>query len=317
MKIFVLSCGTTACFNFVKKIKESEFSDVYLIGVDINKPELVATTNYLNEFYTVPPVTAEDYYEVVLDLLDKLKPDFIIPSFDADQHFFYNGNVDLKSRNIVSLGIPADTLEFYADKKSMNELMSKYGIPVPIAYAKKDKNIVSYFAKPIHGVASVGAMKISEDSFDKFHRDGYLIQEVCSGPEITVQCFKFKEYFRCICRERIQTKAGVCTKTRIFYDLELSNISKRFSECIKTPILFNLQFMKNRNNQWVITDVNLRMAGGGYLTQAVGWNEPLALISLLINGEMNSLNKYLPTVNGDTYVIATTSYEVTRSNYRN
>lgn len=313
MKIFLLSCGTTACFNFCKTVKTKGISDVHLIGVDINPVELVATKNYLDEFYTVPPSSSNEYYKYILNLLDLTKPDFIIPSFDIDQHLFYDGAEDLKNRGIRSLGIPKETLAFYRNKRTMSDLMQKNGIPTPKIFENKVESISKYFAKPLNGVASVGAQKISYYQFDHFIADGYLIQEICKEPEITVQCFRSGNFFRCICRERIQTKGGVCSKARIFHDSSLSKIAEEFSDLIKTPILFNLQFMKDNNNNWVITDVNLRMAGGGYLSNAVGWDETSALLSLLKTGKTDGLTNYLPIAKGETYVIATTAWEITKS----
>lgn len=317
MRFFILSCGTTACYNFAKKIK-ANFPEIYLIGVDTNSSELVATTNYLDEFYTVlPSSNNNDYYVQILSLLDATKPDYIIPSFDVDQQLFFDGNSDLSKRDIISLGIPESTVTIYRNKLSMNEQMNNFHLPLPIRYTIKSSDINRYFAKPLNGVASIGAKVISAEVFDKYKNEGFLIQEVCNGPEITVQCFRVGNYFRCVCRERIQTKSGVCTKTKIFFDQDLNDIAKNFSDSIRTPIIFNLQFMKNQKLEWVITDVNLRMAGGGYLSAAVGWDEVSALVSYLKNKDTSLLDQYLPKVNGETYVIATTAWEITKSRSRN
>ena len=101
--------------------------------------------------------------------------------------------------------------------------------------------------------------------------------------EYTVECFNFNGNIRTITRERIASKAGVCTKTKIFNHIELEKIACDFAKKIKCPYCFNLQFMKNQNDEFVITDVNLRLAGGMSLSATAGWDEISALAKIMLD----------------------------------
>ena len=114
------------------------------------------------------------------------------------------------------------------------------------------------------------------------HDTNLIIQEICSGPEITLECFNYGGKIYSIARERLASKAGVCTKTRIFTDKALTAIAQKFANSIELPYIFNLQFMTNSNVEMVITDVNLRTAGGMSLSYAAGWDEVSALAKIML-----------------------------------
>lgn len=97
-----------------------------------------------------------------------------------------------------------------------------------------------------------------------------------------MECFNYKGKIYSVARERLGTKAGVCTKARVFNDKELGVIAQRFADSIKLPYIFNLQFMTNAEGQKVITDVNLRTAGGMSLSYAAGWDEVEALGKIML-----------------------------------
>jgi phosphoglycolate phosphatase-like HAD superfamily hydrolase len=85
-----------------------------------------------------------------------------------------------------------------------------------------------------------------------------------------------------IARERIAAKSGVCTKAHVYHSDSLQAIAQRFADSIELPYIFNLQFMKNTDGQYVITDVNLRTAGGMSLSYAAGWDEVDALGKIIL-----------------------------------
>lgn len=283
-KIFILSCGTNACFNLIRECSENFSDQIEVYGADTTPPEFLASLHYLKEFYRVSPNSSEGYYDEILNILRVIRPDYIIPSFDRDQLLFYPSNPELRSLGIESLGPDYPILDSYQNKTQINEFLRKNGYPVPETYEQDalfDER--EYFVKPIDGVGSVGAIKLSgrEIKSQEFLKQ-HIIQELCFGPEVTVECFKYNDFFSCICRQRVSTKSGVANKVRVFEDPQLENIVKTFSELSGIPRIFNLQFMKSSLGEWRITDVNLRMAGGGHLSVACGWNSYRAICGSLL-----------------------------------
>lgn len=285
--ILVLSCGTNACFNFCKQIKKHFDQNIKLVGVDINPPNLVSSSPYLDAFYQVYKNTDDAYYQQILTLIRQEKADYLLPSFDRDQQLFYPENCDLQALKCISLGSSEKILKFYGNKVKTMEVLKNFGFNVPRQFLIEEITLdKKYFMKPIDGVASIGAKAVyGKELLAKSSEilNGYVIQELCFTPEITLECFWSKDFFSYRCRERIFSKAGVCVKTKVFQDEKLAEVARRFIGHFNPPHVFNLQFMKNPEGNWVITDVNLRFAGGGSLSLVSGWDYASALGALLLN----------------------------------
>lgn len=302
MRILILSCGTNASFHICKRLKEQFGDNVYLIGADINKPHLVSSAIYLDKYYTVSKSLEDSFVCDIENILCSEHPDYILPSLDCDQLLFYPGSEILKKYNVASLSTPESTLKYYNNKKTMNDELVRRGFHVPKLYNVDEvQDSLMYFTKPICGVGSVGANKRSGLEIHSLSSD-MLVQEICHGPEVTVECFKYKNYFSYICRERIESKAGVCTKARVYKDPVLGSICKSFSESFEVPFLFNMQFMYDSDDEPVITDVNLRSAGGMSISYAAGW-DVVSAIGFILLGWDNKIMGCFPENIGNQYIV--------------
>ena len=110
-----------------------------------------------------------------------------------------------------------------------------------------------YFVKPKDEVGSVGAKVMSGGDILAHYNSNLIIQEICSEPEITLECFNYDGIVYSIARKRLASKSGVCTKTKVFSDKELTAIAQKFADSVQLPHIFNLQFMTNMNGEKVIT----------------------------------------------------------------
>lgn len=304
INVLLLSAGTNAAFHVSKIIKEKFFQDFKIIGTDINERHLIASCHYLDAFYQVPLITHPDYYSTILNICQKENIQFILPIFDADQQLLFPENKDLKSINVCSLSTPQSSLSFYRDKKQTFEFLQSINLPTPKIYNLSNiEDETFYFIKPINGNGSIGAQKKQGKEIKSISNiQNYIIQELCSNPEKTVECFYYNGKIKSIARERIASKAGVCTKTLISYDRALEEIAVKFAEKAQLPLCFNLQFMKNLQNDFVITDVNLRLAGGMSLSYAAGWDEVSALAHFM-KGETEHVFDTFPDNIPNQYVV--------------
>ena len=304
-KLLLLSCGTNAAYHLSKVIKE-KFSDyISIIGADINEAYLVPSIHFTDIFFRVPPTKDNSYYNVILEICRQQQIDYILPSFDMDQKLFFPENADLINLSVKSLSTPKDSLFFCADKKTAFKILDEKGFKVPKTF-KLEQLIPrgNYFVKPVDGCASVGAEIMSSENILKFSNiENYIIQELCYGPEITLECFCYDGEFSSCARERISSKAGVCVKSRVFKDIFLEEISRRFAQIFKLSNFFNLQFMKNATGETVITDVNLRMAGGMSMSCAAGWDEASAIINILLNKSTREVFETLKLNTAEQYVV--------------
>lgn len=304
VKLMILSCGTNASYHVCKHIKENFFEDFYLIGTDTNDSWLVPSISFIDSFYKVPKSEDGDFVNSICEIFDKERPDFILPSFDFDQKLFYNGSDILKKFNVKSLSTSERTLKIYENKLSMNSFLINNGLPTPVIFNFNEcDNESEYFVKPCRGVGSIGARILTGKEIKCIDKDSIIIQEICKKPEVTMECFHYGTFFTSICRERIDTKSGVCTKARIFQDDELFEIGKKFSSLLDVPYLFNLQFMKNTENHWVITDVNLRTAGGMSMSCAVGWDAVSALAKIMLGKTQAEICNSFSPIPEDCFVV--------------
>lgn len=302
--LLLLTCGTNACYHIARLLKTKFSDNIRVVGADINKQWMIPTSPFLDAFYQSPYSCDPSYYHFILNVCKQEKVDYLFPSFDTDQFLFYKENPDLKAINVKSFAITQKIKEIYNSKEKMALYMESIGIPVPRMYSLDQLNEDDlYFVKPQNGVGSKGAHVASGNQIINSKADDLLIQEICHEPEYTLECFNFKGKIYSIARQRLENKAGVCTKARIFHDEELTAIAQRFADNTSLPYIFNLQFMKNENNSYVVTDVNLRTAGGMSLSYAVGWDEVSALIGIIKGESDEKIVQYVQPIEQETYVV--------------
>ncbi len=301
-RVLLLTCGTNACFHIAKILKEKYFDSFYIVGTDINKRWMIPTSCYLDAYYTSPLSKSPEYYQFVLNICAEEKIDFLIPLYDADQLLFYSDNADLKSMGVVSFGIDSKWLPIYCSKEKTNDFLKTIGFDVPRGFNVSEINpYQDYFVKPLQGNGSIGARKAKGSEIVEANMSGYVIQELCNEPEVTLECVCYKDKISAVARERLASKAGVCTKARVHKNEELKSIVERISHCIPLPFLFNIQFMKGTEYNWVITDVNLRAAGGMGLSYAAGWDAVTALAKVMLNED--DVTSTLNAPDGDVFVV--------------
>lgn len=281
--LLLLTCGTNACYHVASRLKESYGDRIRIIGADINKRWMIPTSPCLDSYYQVPLTSDSGYYKTILDICADEHVNYLLPSFDADQLLFYKGNHDLVKLGVVSLGISQSLLNIYQSKEDTNRFLLNNGFPLPRFYSIDEiEDDKEYFCKPINGVGSVGVRKILGSEIKKTPDSQFIIEEICIEPEVTLECFNYNGKVYSIARERIAAKSGVCTKAHVYHSDSLQAIAQRFADSIELPYIFNLQFMKNTDGQYVITDVNLRTAGGMSLSYAAGWDEVDALGKIIL-----------------------------------
>jgi len=138
-----------------------------------------------------------------------------------------------------------------------------------------------HILKPKNGFGSVIHL-ITKNSYLNFENfDIFIMQEYCDIPEITIDVHYSEEFnfFAYACRERIETKSGVCTKARIFNDPVLGEMALNLAKNLNLSS-FCFQVM-NLKNEFVITDINPRLGAGTAMSLAVGMDFFGAMFSTL------------------------------------
>ncbi|MDG1302246.1 MAG: ATP-grasp domain-containing protein [Opitutae bacterium] len=296
--ILITAGGSAAAFFFAKQIRKFSHDGCVIHIADINPRELVAASTYADHFHQVPKICDVNYRSSILDIVKKYQVELMVPLIDQDLIEFPGADSDLMGLGCISTAPTREVSEQMTDKVNCSVVAEKMGIPVPEIYGVNDiEDSVMYFCKPRVGFGSRGVMCVRGDEIrSKGLFDKLVVQELCEMPEITMEVFSHAGVVRTLCRERVEVKAGVCTKARIFQDEELHRYAELIVGRLELPVATCIQFMKHPMKGWVLTDANMRIGAGSALCAAVGWdlagaalaawsgNSDLALESLQFEG---------------------------------
>lgn len=274
--ILVSAGGTATAWHLASLISTTFASFFNLYVCDIYPSFLIPASQLAHGYLQVPLVAAPHYREQMLSLLAEHQIDIFVPLIDDDVEIFPSDSEELARLGIRSTGCCRATAEMLANKRVLSEFLSQHGLPVPETLSSgevaqsPDRKV---FIKPEHGFGSKQARQASaqEALWATSQHPGLMIQSLCSPPEITVEVLNCGSV-KTLCRERLQTKAGVCTKARIYSDSAMQQLAERLCALLELPIAFCFQVMCGAHGQPVITDVNPRLGAGTALSTAYGWS---------------------------------------------
>jgi carbamoyl-phosphate synthase large subunit len=305
VKNLLISAGGTATSWHIAKVARKLFHETFKIFIcDINESHLVAASSLADKYHKVLPANDDDFHDEILSFLRTEKIDVFIPIVDQEVYTFPTDSQDIIDLGIMVLGVTSKTATILQSKNLMSEYLIKNSISTPKVYSKQDTLIGKdrYIIKPLEGFGSKGIEILNGNTASKYlARNDVLVQEFCDGPEITVDVFNCNGDIRVCCRERLEIKAGVCTKTRIFKDKEIEKLTKRICDVLDMPVAFCFQVMKDKNNDWTVTDLNPRMGAGTALGAACDWSLAAALLAYSSGHQYPC--SFLNDINEDKFVV--------------
>jgi len=255
-------------------------------------------------------VSDPGFLEFMVDALRRLHVDIYVPILDEEILVA----AELREARRLPEGLKvwaprAEVSDICLDKLRAAEWLKARGLPCPATSLARDARWtgVSLFAKERRGVASRGARVIDTDSalVALNGATDIVVQELCAPPEVTVDCYRSRdgEIFAGLCRERIEVKAGVCTKARAFNDLDLLSVARRIGDELPLDGAFCIQAMVSpRDGTWAITDVNPRVGAGTQMSAALGFDPGAAAIAAAMG---LSPERYLERPYGEHIVVRT------------
>lgn len=272
--ILISSAGTGTAFASVLALRKNWGSSVKIIAVDSNLKNLVTTSLFSDKYFQVP-LNSDDKFKSKLEaILIAENVDTYIPHID---HEIYLGALIYTEKsitNLLTLQVKNPEIADICDDKFKTFLfLSENNIKTPYCYHSNElsNNIESLIIKPRRGFGSQ-IIRLSENKNDLSQYDPqyYIMQQECKKPEITVDvCHDRKNNkFNYVCRERIETKSGVCSKARLFYDNKIEEIAMSIAAKLELSS-FCFQLMKYQD-EWSVTDINARLGAGTAMSVAAG-----------------------------------------------
>lgn len=286
MRILVTSVGSNPAIGVIKMLKNSEH---FVFGVDSNYRHLCAGAGLVDGYFRLPLATDfESYKSKITRLIEEQSIQVVIPIHDLEAQVA----AALKSESDTCFWLvnEPEVIDICNDKLKANLLCENLGIPVPdfglVNSIKIEKP--KYIVKPRNGVSSRGVYTISSEKELKKVSKEFMIQEFIDfDVEYTVDCYSTKEgvFYGGVCRERIETKDGMSTKSKTVLNDKLISYSSLILDYLKFVGPSNLQFFK-KNDEYYFVEINPRFAGAGILTFRSGFNIPKLAMKDIGNEKM-------------------------------
>ena len=268
------AAGTGTAFAMAVRLRACFFGSVRIVGIDINPPELVTASVLCDEMVAVPLASDPGFADVLANVIKAHGVDTFVPI--VNEELGHAVTVSQRSGfELVDIWSSPLAAQLARDKAAAANWLDGLSVPQPksidISNAALNEMV---FVKPVNGMGSRGTYAATVrqlQALDEKSRKALLVQELCETPEVTIDSFFDVRtgFQRAICRERLETKAGVCTKARIFFDAELSDMARRIAEALGQRGTICIQVMRARG-KWVVTDLNMRPGGGTAMSCAAG-----------------------------------------------
>jgi carbamoyl-phosphate synthase large subunit len=245
--------------------------NIRLIGVDI--ASFTAGNHLCDATYVVPYSYSDNYIQIISKIIDEEKVDMVLPSTDYEIYYLSKNRAIFNAVIVASEELTAKT---YLDKYATYLYLTKNDIPfakswLAGAYDFTEKNII---AKPREGRGSRGILINPEKPNDL--PDGYMIQPLVSGNEITTAVYvsKDKKLHGLFTMERKLTN-GTTTESRVIfqYDNRLKNIAQKMIDLGGLIGSFNIQSIVTERDEIIPFEINCRISGTNSIRHNLGFQD--------------------------------------------
>ncbi len=313
--VLVGAGGTTTAFGAVMALRRHWSSRVRIVVCDMNPPHLVTTSVLADAFEQVPPARDPAFPDTLLDLFQRQRINTWLPLLPDEIRIARElSRACLLPTDFHLLTGSDAAAEISADKLLAASRLEAMGIRVPqTTPASQPFPATHYFLKPRDGTGSRGARAIAAQDLAaaiQENPDAWIVQTSGSPPEITVDAFHDPAtgFCRALGRERIEIKAGVSTKARIFEDPELHALALRLGTGLAFEGSFCFQVMRF-DGQWGVVDLNTRPGGATAMcwqtgndffaaTFAHAWHEDIARFFRPLDHDVFVTRQYAEFVTG-------------------
>jgi len=254
----------------------------YTISLDCSK--INVGKFFSDEFLECPKATSPDFVPFLHSLFEEKLKSFskILYVPIIDYGFKDISRTKFDDRVLVMLS-PYKTINICDDKLEMSRFFRSFINPFSLP---KDMDAIRVQAATFSDIIikpkrnGRGSLDVSTcnditvfNAQKKYLGDNFYFQEKISGREVTVDvlCTLGGRYLGSICRERVEVKAGVCSKAKIFHSWYYDNIVKFICSKLEFRGHINIQFIENTNGVYLI-EINPRYSGGYNLSEAAGFH---------------------------------------------
>lgn len=281
--VLIPGASAPAGINTIKSLRISDFRGK-ILSTDSNN---LSAGFYLSDFYEViPEAEADDYLEVLLNIIDKYSVEVLMPSSGYDIFPFSEYKSKLKKHGVFPIVSDRKILEICRDKMStFNHLNKEFNLPLTTL---KPEGIDSFpiIAKPRYGKGSRDVIQVNDEKELQYVSSKYadmIYQEFLPGDEYTIDVMSDLEGTPIVSvpRVRLQTKSGISTKGKISLDKYLIEESMEIVRKLKIIGPSCIQMKKDKMGDFKLVEINPRLGGGTIFTTLAGANFPKMIIDMV------------------------------------
>ena len=273
MNFLILAAGTR---NKVVQYFKRAFDGIgIVVATDAN--EYAPAIYDADKHYIVPPITANGYIDVILDICKKENIDGVLSLIDPELSLLAENEEKFNTVGTMVIGSSYELCEMSLNKMQMYEWLKGHGYNCARSWKDKeefykavDAGQVTYpvFVKPYKGSASISISKVFDrDTVELLfaHNEDLMIQEFLDGQEIGADVYIDMisgEVVSIFTKKKIQMRAGETDKAVSFKDAALFDLIEKF--VIEAGYRGQIDIdLFEVDGSYYISEVNPRF-GGGY-----------------------------------------------------
>ena len=306
-RLLIGTAGSAVAFGAIRSVRAHWGDRVFVIAMDTNCREMVASSVLADAFHQVPLARAPDFAEALGKISASYPGSCYLPVHDDELEISARLAAEGKlPEGLELLAPPLDVIRLCSDKWAMHQWLRANGLPSPetalATPAALERMHGPVALKPREGTGSKFVRFVSAASdLAEIDPARWLIQEPLRENEVALDVFLSRrgDRFSCICREYLALRAGVVTNARLFNDPVLADIAERLARGVPIFGGFMFQVMRDAERRWQIIDVNPRVGRGTGMSAAVGLNFAAANLADFWGEPTEGL---LPPLPGERYV---------------
>jgi biotin carboxylase len=272
-------------WGVVQSLRERH-AGVRVVVADTNPRELVAAAADADAFVRVPPARDARFAKAFHEAVERHGVDTYVPIHDVEIiEAAAARDTGVLPAGLVTTAPPADAAQICWDKLRVAEALGAAGLPTPVTLRGDAAGWTGpCMVKPREGVGSRGARLLAGPELRSGEEasSGYVLQEACVAPEITIDAFRSSRdgWFAATCRERVEVRQGIATRCRVYACERLEGLAQRVGETLGLTGTFCLQVMRSADDdRWLVTDVNPRPGGATRMSVAAGMDYHGAMLA--------------------------------------
>lgn len=264
---------------------------------DTSKKNICSLSKYCYGSFTYPdPFKDEEaFIKILLDKIKELNPKVLLPTHDESVVIMRNRN---KFPNELIIPYESDKkLLSLANKAIATKLAEEAGVPIPKVYKNiNDINSYPVVFKTVIGNSAKGVYFPQNNNelqnlIDKYKNEKTLIQEWIGGCDYSVDCVRWDNFYKSSTYHALVTKTnggGTTTQREIVNMPELEKYAKMLLDYVDFKGVCGLDFRYDEKTKRVaFIEINARFTGGIATPIAAGFNIPLVIYKLSIEGKYN------------------------------